>query len=182
MHITADQLEQARQGQEAAQAAVIARMMPAIRRYARQYQTRGLEEADAQQEGLIALFRAIDTYQADREAVFETYATRCIRNGILDARQRAESKKNQPLNHSLPIDEQQSVPGPEEAAVSQEEYRATVRILRSGLTDRERRVLLLYLEGADYRSIARQLQISVKAVDNALTRVRTKLRNGKGLF
>ncbi len=182
MHITADLLERARKGEESAQAAVVARMMPAICRYARLYQTRGMEEADAQQEGLIALFRAIDAYHADRETVFETYATRCVRNGSLDARHRAESKKNQPLNHSLPIDEHQAVPGPEEAAVRREEYRATVRILRSSLTERERRVLLLYLDGADYQSIARRLEISVKAVDNALTRVRTKLRNGKGLF
>ena len=135
-----------------------------------------------EQEGLIALFRAIESYRPQAEVSFETYAMRCVRNGISDARLRAGRKKHQPLNHSVPLeDESRAVPGPEEQAVDKEQYRATVRILRTGLTPTERRVLLLRLDGCDYRTIARRLGISSKAVDNALVRVRAKLKNRREL-
>ena len=178
MNITPQLLELARRGDETAQAAIITRLLPGIRRVAADSTVPGLEREDAEQEGLIALFRAIESYRPQKEVSFETYAMCCVRNGIADARLRAGRKKHQPLNHSVPLeDTSPAVPGPEEQAVDREQYHATVRILRSGLTPTERRVLLLRLDGCDYRTIARKLDISPKAVDNALTRVRAKLKN-----
>ena len=151
--------------------------MPGIRRSAAANVAPGLEREDAEQEGLIALFRAIGSYRTQNDVSFETYAMRCIRNGITDARLRASRKKHHPLNHSVPMEEDPSTPGPEEQAVDREQYRATVRILRTDLSATERRVLLMRLDGADYRTIAQKLNISPKAVDNALARVRAKLKN-----
>lgn len=182
MNITPHLLEQARRGDETAQATIIAHLLPGIRRIAAGSIVPGLEREDAEQEGLIALFRAIESYRPQAEVSFETYAMRCVRNGISDARLRAGRKKHQPLNHSVPLeDESRAVPGPEEQAVDKEQYRTTVRILRTGLTPTERRVLLLRLDGCDYRTIARRLGVSPKAVDNALTRVRAKLKNRREL-
>ncbi len=182
MNITPQLLELARRGDETAQAAIITRLLPGIRRVAADSTVPGLEREDAEQEGLIALFRAIESYRPQEEVTFETYAMCCVRNGITDARLRAGRKKHQPLNHSLPLeDSAPAIPGPEQQAVDREQYHATVRILRSGLTPTERRVLLLRLDGGDYRTIARKLNISVKAVDNALTRVRAKLKNRREL-
>ena len=176
MNITPQLLELARRGDETAQAAIITRLLPGIRRVAADSTVPGLEREDAEQEGLIALFRAIESYRPQKEVTFETYAMCCVRNGIADARLRAGRKKHQPLNHSVPLeDTAPAVPGPEEQAVDREQYHATVRILRSGLTPTERRVLLLRLDGHDYRTIARKLDISPKAVDNALQRVRRKV-------
>ena len=177
MNVTPAMLESARQGDETAQAAIIARMMPGIRRIAAGSIVPGLEREDAEQEGLIALFRAIESYRAQDNVSFETYAMRCIRNGISDARQCAGRKKHHPLNTFVSIEEGPPTPGPEEQAVDQEQYRATVRILRTNLSTVERKVLLLRLDGADYRTIAEKLDISPKAVDNALARVRAKLKN-----
>ncbi len=181
MYITPTLLQRARQGDEAAQSAIITHLMPMIHRTANANLTPGLEREDAEQEGLIALFRAIDSYDPQAGASFDTYAIRCIRNGISDARIRATRKKYQPLNQSVPLDERQSTPGPEEQALHREAYRATVRIIRTGLSPIERRVLLLYLDGASYSQIAQRLDISTKAVDNALSRVRSKLKNGRQL-
>lgn len=181
MTITSAQLNLARQGDEAAQAAIITRLMPVIRRLAAAGAVPGLEREDAEQEGLIALFHAIDTYREGEDASFSTYAIACIRHGIADARIRAGRKKHLPLNQSVPLDENQSTPGPEEQALGREDYRATVRIIRTGLSATEREALLLYLDGATYQEIAARLDISPKAVDNALSRVRTKLRNGRKL-
>ena len=181
MTITPALLERARQGDEAAQSAIIAHLMPHIRRAAAANLVRGLEREDAEQEGLIALFGAINTYQPQRHAAFDTYAIRCIRTAIADARRRAGRKKHLPLNQSVPLDERQAIPGPEEQAVHREEYRATIRILRTRLSAVERRVLLLYLDGCSYQAIARRLGLTVKAVGNALTRARSKLKNGREL-
>lgn len=182
MNITPQLLELARRGDETAQAAIITRLLPGIRRVAADSTVPGLEREDAEQEGLIALFRAIESYRPQAEVSFETYAMCCVRNGITDARLRAGRKKHQPLNHSVPLeDSTPAVPGPEQQTLDREQYHATVRILRSGLTPTERRVLLLRLDGCDYRTIARRLDISPKAVDNALTRVRAKLKNRREL-
>ncbi len=176
MNITPALLQRARQGDETAQSAIIAHLMPCIRRTAAASLVPGLEREDAEQEGLIALFRAIDTFDEKAGASFDTYAIRCIRNGINDARVRATRRKHQPLNQSVPLDETQSTPGPEEQAMHKEAYRATVRLLRTRLSATERRVLLQYLDGASYEQIAQKLDMDVKAVGNALTRVRTKLK------
>lgn len=182
MYITSAMLCAARQGDETAQSAIIAHLMPCIRRMAADNLAPGLEQEDAEQEGLIALFHAMDTYDPEGTARFETYAARCIHNAIVDARLRCGRKKHQPLNQSLPLDERQSTPGPEEQAVRREEYRATIRILRTGLTPTERRVLLAYLDGASYQEIARRLGMNTKAVGNALFRVRKKLKAGREPF
>ncbi len=181
MNITPALLERARHGDETAQATILVHMMPVVHRIATANIVPGLEREDAEQEGLIALFRAMESYRPQDQVSFEAYAARCIRNGIADARLRAGRKKHQPLNQSLPLEEEPSAPGPEDELVAQEQYRATVRILRTGLTAVERRVLLLRLDGADYRTIARRLGISPKAVDNALTRARAKLKNRREL-
>ncbi len=182
MNITPTLLQRARQGDETAQSAIIAHLMPCIRRVAVANLAPGLEREDAEQEGLIALFRAIESYDENSGATFDTYAIRCIRNGISDARLRATRKKHQPLNQSVPLDEYQAAPGPEDEALHKEAYRATVRLIRTRLTPMERRVLLLYLDGASYNQIGRRLGMDAKAVGNALTRVRTKLKNGRKLL
>lgn len=178
MYITPALLQRAAAGDEAAQASVIARCMPGIRRIAAANVVPGLEREDAEQEGLIALFHAMAAWREDG-AGFETYAMRCVRNAITDARLRASRKKHQPLNEALPMAETASTPGPEETAVARETYRATVRALRTGLTPLERQVLLARLDGGSYEAIAARLHITPKAVDNALRRVRAKLKNGR---
>ena len=64
--IDADLLARAQQGDEAALAALIARMMPAIRKGAASCLAPGLDFEDAVQEGLIGLFQAVRGYRAGR--------------------------------------------------------------------------------------------------------------------
>ena len=72
--IDADLLARAQQGDEAALAALIARMMPAIRKGAASCLAPGLDFEDAVQEGLIGLFQAVRGYRADQGAPFAAYA------------------------------------------------------------------------------------------------------------
>lgn len=67
-------------------------------------------------------------------------------------------------------------PGPEELAIRREQLRTTVADIQTRLSPFEREVLAAHLAGGSYRQIARQLGCTPKAVENALVRLRRKLR------
>ena len=50
------------------------------------------------------------------------------------------------------------------------------RIMKENFSDKERKVFKLFLKGESYENIAKTIGVSPKAVDNALQRVRKKLR------
>ena len=170
------QLRAAREGSEAALAAIMARYMPLIRWCARKAAGPGLEFDDAVQEGIIGLFSAIQNYREGRGANFSTYANVCVQNAVTAAQRASRRKKHAPLNQSLPIEEAPSVPGPEDAAIASEQVRVTLQKARTVLSPLEKTVLRLYLDGFSHRQIAARLGRGEKSVENALARVRQKLR------
>ena len=173
--IEAELPARAQQGDENALAALIARMMPAIRKGAADCTAPGLDFDDAVQEGLIGLFRAV------RES--DPFAAASIRHAQQDARRAALRKKHAPLNFSVPLpDAQQSTdtrPGPEEIAISGEQYADTMRRMQTELSELERRVLMAGLEGRTPAQTAQELGLPAKNVANALARARRKLRGGQ---
>ena len=122
----------AQQGDENALAALIARMMPAIRSGAAAYTAPGLDFEDAVQEGLIGLFHAVRGFDAASGETFTAYAAASIRHAQQDARKAALRKKHAPLNYSVPLpDAEESTdtrPGPEEIAISGEQYLSLIHI------------------------------------------------------
>ncbi|MCI6640268.1 MAG: sigma-70 family RNA polymerase sigma factor [Pygmaiobacter massiliensis] len=172
----ADLLQQAKSGDEAALAALITRFMPAIRSMAKRAVCPGLDFEDAVQEGYIGLFYAVRTFRPDRGASFATYANTCIRNAIVSALRSAGRKKNTLLNRALPLCEPWELHDPEETAILKEQYQKAVSDINTKLSSLEKQALLLSLKGKSYGEIARVLSTTPKAVDNALVRVRRKLR------
>ena len=172
-------LSQAQQGEETAMAAVIARMMPVIRKGAAANTAPGLDFEDAVQEGLIGLLRAVRSYRPDMEPGFEAYARASILNAQRTARRKAGRKKNSPLNQSVPLDEKAEAPGPEQLMMEREAFSDTLGRLNRELSSLERRVLRLRLEGCRVGAIARRLDITTKAAENALCRARRKIKRGK---
>ena len=154
--IEAELPARAQQGDENALAALIARMMPAIRKGAADCTAPGLDFDDAVQEGLIGLFRAVREYDPAAGPTFAAFAAASIRHAQQDARRAALRKKHAPLNFSVPLpDAQQSTdtrPGPEEIAISGEQYADTMRRMQTELSELERRVLMAGLEGRPRRS------------------------------
>ncbi|MFR1808182.1 MAG: sigma-70 family RNA polymerase sigma factor [Pygmaiobacter massiliensis] len=169
-------LEKAQSGDEAALATLIARFMPTIRSLAKRAESPGLDFDDAVQEAYIGLFHAVKTYDPAKGTAFATYATTCIRNSIVTAMRAAGRKKHAPLNSSVPLRESATVPGPEELAILKEQYREAVRGINTKLSGFEKEALLLSLRGQSYSEIAKALSRTPKAVDNALVRVRQKLK------
>ena len=139
--IEAELPARAQQGDENALAALIARMMPAIRKGAADCTAPGLDFDDAVQEGLIGLFRAVREYDPAVGPTFAAFAAASIRHAQQDARRAALRKKHAPLNFSVPLpDAQQSTdtrPGPEEIAISGEQYADTMRRMQTELSENE---------------------------------------------
>ena len=181
--IEAELPARAQQGDENALAALIARMMPAIRKGAADCTAPGLDFDDAVQEGLIGLFRAVREYDPAVGPTFDAFAAASIRHAQQDARRAALRKKHAPLNFSVPLpDAQQSTdtrPGPEEIAISGEQYADTMRRMQTELSELERRVLMAGLEGRTPAQTAQELGLPAKNVANALARARRKLRGGQ---
>lgn len=172
-----------RSGTEDALAVLISRYIGLIRSKAQNYTIQGYEKDDIVQEGLIGLLNAIEKYDAGLEYSFNTYASTCIDNRIRKAVQYANTDKSKSLNHSMSIDEfdegadwNDSSATPEEIIIAREKLDAVKAGVDTLLSDLERDVLFLYLDGDDYKQISQKIGISAKAVDNALQRVRRKLK------
>ena len=168
----------AQQGDENALAALIARMMPAIRKGAAECTAPGLDFDDAVQEGLIGLFQAVRGYKPAAGTPFAPYAAACIHHAQQDAQRAALRKKHAPLNFSVPLPDAEEIPqpGPEELAIAGERYADTLQRMQTELSVLERRALVANLHGQPVAQTAQALGTTPKAVANALARARRKLR------
>lgn len=171
-----NRIEQARRGDEQALAWLIARQMPYIRALAARAARPGLDFDDAVQEGVIGLFSALKSYDAQRGASFSTYANTCVQHAVASAVRASQRSKHAPLNTSVPYTETESMPGPEELVLQSERYSQTMHSIDTRLSAMEKQVLGLFLDGLPYSAIARRLGVGEKAVDNALQRARLKLK------
>ncbi len=177
MKLDRNTVRRAKSGDIEAQEAVVAANSGRINYLASHYASFGIEFDDLVQEGLIGLFSAVERFDENEEAQFSTYAYRCITNGILSAVRSASRKKHLPLNTALPLCETITTVSTEQMAINNEQYQALRKRIDEELTRLEKQVLFAYLDGVDYRNIAKHCNITTKSVDNALFRVRKKLAN-----
>ncbi len=174
----------AKNGDKNAMSQLITVYLPSIRFRASRYFGAGLEQDDLIQEGLIGLLGAVRAYDIGRESSFYTFATLCIHRKILSAVQSALSPRNHPLKDYMPLDDealsQLSTEGgqnPEDAIIANESGQMLWERMHTLLSPTEQEALGLYLSGHSYKEIAVLLCLTNKAVDNALQRVRRKLRS-----
>lgn len=172
----AAQVKQARGGSEQALAWLIARQMPQIRSLAAKAARPGMDYEDAIQEGIIGLYSALCTFDEGKGASFSTYACICVQNAVASAVRASQRVKHAPLNYAAPYCEEQSVPDPEELLLQSERMASTLHSIETRLSPMEKQVLYLFIQGCSYAQIAHRLSVNEKAVDNALQRVRLKLK------
>jgi RNA polymerase sporulation-specific sigma factor len=94
----------------------------------------------------------------------------------------ALSQKSRPLSDYSPLDElagsfAERLVSPEEEIIIAEQMEELYGKIHALLSSFEQQVLTLYLSGHSYLEISQLLRTSPKAVDNALQRVRRKLRS-----
>lgn len=148
------------------------------------------EREDVFQECLIALYDAVMTYDGQQTADFTTYATVCLRHAIISSVRRLNRKKNLAHTNSVSLDsasdEGSGYPpdiilprsrDPEDQFLEQESYENLLSFAESVLSPLEKRIFDLYILGFSYHEISSALDKPVKAVDNAVYRIRSKLRS-----
>lgn len=133
-----------------------------------------VDSDDLFQEGVLGLLEAVRQYNGDRGR-FQPFAEVCIINRMKNAL----SKSARGLTVAEDYDfEQLSDSGAttEENLILNEQSAEFSEKLSKLLSNREFEVLNLYLEGFSYRQIADKLSVSVKSVDNSLSRAKQKLK------
>ena len=171
-------------GDREAEDTLCKRYIPVIRRLSRTMFILGGDMEDLIQEGTFGLISAIRTYDPDSGAAFRTYAGTCIKNRILSAIQSAASSKHSPLNDGISLEDfdfdsfpeaiQRSV---EDLVIAKENQKEIFDTISGLLTSYELNVLRFYLEGLSYEEISSVLKKDTKSIDNAVQRVRRKLRD-----
>ncbi|MEQ6389879.1 RNA polymerase sporulation sigma factor SigH [Bacillaceae bacterium S4-13-58] len=162
-----------------------------VRAKARTYFLIGADREDIVQEGMIGLYKAIRDFQMDKLSSFKAFAELCVTRQIITAIKTATRQKHIPLNSYVsldkPIYDEESdrtlldvIAGaksldPEEMIINQERFGDMEFKMAEILSDLERKVLNLYLDGQSYQEISLELDRHVKSIDNALQRVKRKL-------
>lgn len=153
----------------------------------------GAEKDDIIQEGMIGLFKAIKGYDEEKEVSFKSFADLCVRRQIMTAVKSATRQKHIPLNSYLSLNkpayeeddgndktvidmlDMEVVPDPLDTITSKETYEKIENTMNEVLSDFELKVLNEYLKGCSYVEIASTLDTHIKAVDNAVQRIKKKV-------
>ncbi len=166
-----------------------ARYMGLIRGKASAFRGVPIDAEDLYQEGLLGLLHAAHSYRSSGSASFKTYAGVCIYHQMVTACRSALSRKNLPLHNFVSFhDAEQNdcwttslmsdqIANPETLLIDRENLEGLRARINQSLSKMEQEVLFLYLNGCTYQEIAQKQAVTVKAVDNAIQRVRKKLKN-----
>ena len=155
----------------------------------------GADKEDLIQEGMIGLYNAVRDYDAGRDASFYTFADLCISRQMYKAVEAGNRKKHSPLNSYVSIYEDENEKdergegtsilekilsetgrSPEDMFIDKEQTEDLEQRIYDSLSDFERKVLNLRLTGLEYTDIARILGRDAKSTDNALSRIKIKVR------
>lgn len=159
------------------------RYLPVIRAKAAAYGGAKTEFDDFIQEGFLAFLHAVKSFDENAGASFSTYVGICIQRRFLSVYKSEKRQKNIPADRIIPLYDgsitQTAEPGvsPEQELIDKEAYLQMVERIKKLLTPFEQKVLSFYLGGLTYAQAADALKTTAKSVDNALQRIRKKLRS-----
>ena len=139
----------------------------------------GGDKEDLIQEGMIGLFKAIRDYNPENGAPFAAFAKLCVERQIYTAIEAAGRMKNAPLNAYISLSEESETlmdGGIEDEVIEKTSFQQMYLAAQAHLSKMEKEVLSFFLEGKEYTEIAEILGKTDKSIDNALQRIKTKIR------
>ncbi len=132
---------------------------------------------DMVQEGIIALYSAVNVYDESLSS-FSTFANLCIERSMITAYRKLFSKKQVPETARVSFDylEKPVTVTPESLIIEKEECLAFTEKIKSVLSHFEYKVLCEYLNHSSYDVISQNLGVNIKSVNNAMVRLRRKIK------
>lgn len=178
---------------DAAMEYLIKKYMGVVKKESRTLYIIGAENEDIVQEGMIGLFKAIRDFDSDKGASFSTFATLCVRRQLITAVKQSNRKKHSPLNSYVSfyltdddegflVDELAADKNtePERMIIGKDSSDKISEFIDKNLSKYEKSVLTEYLSGSSYEEIAARLLKTPKSIDNAVQRIRKKLKSIDG--
>jgi len=185
-----DLIEKIRLGDKNAQTYLFERYKDFVNMKANKFYIIGAEREDMAQEGLIGLYKAIKSYDMEKQNSFKTFANLCIERQLITAIKSSNRQKHIPLNSSFSLNlsaydenndttvmevlDAKTVEDPLEMITKREHFEQIESKIDESLSTFEKQVLSRYIQGESYNDIANKLETPVKAIDNAIQRIRKK--------
>ncbi len=177
----AEILSLAKKGNNEAISFIISKYRSTAEALATKWTDAPIEREDLIQEGSIGILAAINSYDSAKGAAFSSYCYTCVYNSIQTALRKVNRKKDVPQNNVVPLEEEfvdgkASMLSAEDAFLAQESVSLLIDEIDKKLSEFENEVLRLYAVGCSYGEIAQRLDKPQKAIDNAMQRIRNKLK------
>ncbi len=152
---------------------------PLVKIKARMFFLIGGDTDDLIQEGMIGLFSAVKKYEKSSNNSFKTFAEVCISNQIKSALRNNNRLKHSSLNDSVSLESLEiefsiDTDTPLNKLISREDFINLTGKINELLTDFEKKVLILYLNGYKRTQIAHKLKKDNKSISNCLSRIKKK--------
>lgn len=178
-------LELINKGDSVALSVLLVRYKTMVNAIARPYFLIGGEYEDLVQEGMIGLYKAVISYNDFENTAFSSYAYSCIKSKILDVIKTANRDRHKALNNCIPIslyNESTSstlANSAEEVAIQNDINSNILSKIQQVLNKQEQTLFFAYLEGKSYQELAAEFNKSYKAIDNALQKIKKKIKKVK---
>ena len=171
-----DLINAARAGDEGAFEALLEVYEPLIDAMSRSFATASDDSEsgeDLRQEACIALYKAVQSYDSTQDEVsFGLYARLCVRNRLISYTRKLRRRESVlPLEERIKTEEDVA-----QGVVAEEAYMELYRRIEAILSPYENHVWWLYLSGQTTGAIAAKLGKDERSVQNAIYRIRKKLR------
>jgi len=150
----------------------------------------GAEKEDMIQEGMIGLYKAVKSFNNEKQNSFKTFANMCIERQLITAVKNSNRQKHIPLNSSISLnaaayDDNEDMDkmdvldvkvlnDPSDIIADREYFENIENKIKENLSDFELQVLYEYEKGKSYAAIAEKLNAKIKSVDTAIQRIRKK--------
>lgn len=154
----------------------------------------GIEKEDIIQEGMIGLYKAIQSYDGEKQNSFKSFANMCVERQLITVVKSANRQKNLPLNSAFSLNSPIYEDGETDAieildinlvedpldTIANKEYLNQMETkIDENLSNFEKKVFLHYKQGKSYNDIAKEMNTKVKSIDTALQRIKKKVNKIK---
>jgi len=181
-------LEAARSGDEEALNLIIKHYEPEVRMIACKYFLPRTDYDDLIQEGRIAIYRAVLSYDTNFDIPFLHFLRMVIKRKLIDSLRKYTRQKHVNLNDAYSLNNVISesektsfitllsnTEDPATMVIANDEARSMIHCLNEGLSNLERLVFEHYfIQGFKQREIAEHLGLPPKSLDNAIQRIKRK--------